>query len=126
MKSLWIASCIFLATYVVSSRAVADECKAIADFTHAFPTNDLPSEFKFKFIVESDDCSEYGCTGWIRYRIHFEYESGQPNSKSTLVQYRIPAGQESREVMDETYPAGGTDIIKVRDVEITSVSCTTP
>ena len=110
----------------LSATAYADSCKAVADFTHAFPANERPSKFKFKFRLESDDCKEYGCSGWVHYRIHFEYESGRSNAKSTLVRYRIPAGQKSREIMDETYPAGGTDRIKVRDVEITEVSCSTP
>lgn len=110
----------------LAQSAQAERCAADAEFVHSYPSNSSKSEFKFKFRISSDDCKEYGCTGFIHYRIHFDYDSGTSSGKTTLVGYRIPAGQKSREVTDETYPASAGSKIKVRDVEIGNVSCSTP
>jgi hypothetical protein len=125
MRATVLVWLVLLGSLGMATPVSADSCKAIADFTHAFPADDRSTKFKFKFRVESDDCNEYACSGWIHYRIHFEYENGAANTKATLVSYRIPAGQQSREVMAATYPSGATMSIRVRDVEITEVSCTT-
>ena len=115
-----------LACFTASENARADQCAAVADFTHAFPSNELPSRFKFKFRLESSDCKEYACTGFVHYRIHYDYASGGSNAKTTLVRYRIPVQQKSVEVLDEVFPAGGTTRVKVRDVQVTQVTCSTP
>lgn len=111
---------------LAAGSARADRCTADAEFLHSYPANQDKTKFKFKFRVSSDDCTRYGCTGYVHYRIHFDYKSGSSNGKSTLVSYRIPAGQKSREITDETYPSGVSSGIAVRDVEIGEVSCRTP
>ena len=111
---------------LAAGAARADRCTADAEFLHAYPANPDKTKYKFKFRVSSDDCTRYGCTGYVHYRIHFDYKSGRSNGKSTLVSYRIPAGQKSREVTDETYPSSVGLGIAVRDVEIGEVSCSTP
>ena len=115
-----------LSFLTVSQLVLADRCVADAEFVRAFPTNEYPSKFKFKFRVASDDCNRYGCTGWVHYRIHYEYKSGTSNAATTLVRYRIDDGQRFTEVTDETYPGLATSPIQVRDVEINEVSCSTP
>lgn len=114
------------AIFVFSSAANAARCTAEAEFMHSYPANELPSKFKIKHRVSSDDCTKYGCSGYVHYTIHYAYTDGTQNEKSTLVSYRISAGQKSREVTDEVYPDTGTSKIKVRDVEIGEVTCSTP
>lgn len=112
--------------FIFSSAANATRCTAEAEFMHSYPANELPSKYKIKHRVSSDDCTKYGCSGYVHYTIHYAYEDGTPNEKSALVSYRISAGQKSREVTDEVYPDTGTSKTRVRDVEIGEVSCTTP
>jgi hypothetical protein len=109
------------------SVAYADRCLAEAEFIHSFPTNKDNSRFKFKFRVASENCTTYGCTGYIRHRIHFEWATGGSSATSTLVSYRIPAGQRSVEVVHEMFPASGPNANTIiRDVEVGEVSCSTP
>lgn len=107
--------------------ANADTCLAEAEFIHSYPANKDNSRFKFKFRVSSESCATYGCSGYIHYRIHFEWATGGSSSKSTLTSYRIPSGQRSMEVTDETFPASVSNANTiVRDVEIGEVSCSSP
>lgn len=106
--------------------AYADQCLAEAEFLHSYPANNDNTKFKFKFRISSEECTNYSCSGWVRFRIHFDWISGGSNSKSTLVKYFISKGQRSVEVTDETYPSGATLSLNVRDVEIFDVSCSTP
>lgn len=105
--------------------AMADPCSADAEFLHSYPSNDNNTKFKFKFKVSSDDCDRYGCSGYVHYEIHYQWKDGDSNSKSTLVSYRIRAGQRSVEVTDETYPSS-VGPIKIRDIELGEISCRTP
>lgn len=106
--------------------AHADQCIAEAEFLHSYPANNDNTKFKFKFRISSEGCTNYGCSGWVRYRIHYDWISGGSNSSSTLVKYHISKGQRSVEVTDETFPSGATMSLNVRDVEIFDVSCSTP
>lgn len=106
--------------------AYADQCVAEAEFLHSYPANNDNTKFKFKFRISSAECTNYSCSGWVRYRIHFDWISGGSNSKSTLVKYFISKGQRSVEVTDETFPSSATLSLNVRDVEIFDVSCSTP
>ncbi len=119
-------SLLILSTLCLGGHAMADRCTAEADFERAYPSNSNATRYKFKFRTSSDDCTEYGCSGYVHYRIHFLYSSGNPNSKTTLVSYRIPAGQRSRDITDETFPSGAGMSVQVQDVEITEVTCSTP
>jgi len=110
-----------------SRKARSDgDCTSDAEFVHSWPVDKANDQFKFKFRVSSDDCNEYGCSGYVNYRIHFNWRSGGNSGKNTLVSYRIPKGQRSTEVTDETFPSGANMAIEVRDVEIREVSCRTP
>jgi hypothetical protein len=101
-------------------------CTTDAEFVHSWPVDKANDQFKFKFRVSSDDCDEYSCTGYVHYRIHFNWRSGGNSGKTTLVSYRIPRGQRSTEVTHETFPSGANMALDVRDVEIREVSCRTP
>jgi hypothetical protein len=101
----------------------SDGCTTDAEFVHSWPVDKANDEFKFKFRVSSDDCSESSCSGYVNYRIHFNWRSGGNSGKTTLVRYRIPRGQRSAEVVDETFPSGASMAVDVRDVEIGEVSC---
>lgn len=104
----------------------AASCRAEAEFVHAYPANSGPSKFKIKFRVSSDDCRQYSCNGFIKYRIHYEYTAGASNSTSKLVRYRVASGQTSTEVTDETYPSYASDKVTLRDIEVSEVSCSSP
>jgi hypothetical protein len=121
-----VGAMVLASAAVACGEAYADRCTAVAEFLRAYPANEVPSKFKFKFRVSSEDCQRYGCSGYVHYTIHFQYSDGDSNRKSTLVSYRIPAGQEVREVTDETYPSGALMKVQVRDAEIGEVSCTSP
>ena len=110
----------------VAGPVQAGKCTADAEFVHSYPSNDTKSKFKFKFRVSSDNCTEYSCTGYVHYRVHFDYESGISNSDTTLISYRIPKDQKSREITHEMYPASSDSKLKIRDVEIQEVTCSTP
>jgi hypothetical protein len=101
------------------------KCTTDAEFVHSWPDGQSNYRFNFKFRVSSDDCSRYGCNGWVHYRIHFNYPGGS-SGKTTLVRYRIPQGQRSTEVTDSTYPFNVGTKIDIRDVEIGEVSCSSP
>lgn len=110
-----------------ATSAYADDCLAEAEFIHSYPTNKDNSQFKFKFRVSSENCERYGCSGYVHYKIHFQWARGGSSSKSTLTSYRIPAGQRSREVTDELFPAGALSLNTIiRDVEIGEISCSSP
>jgi hypothetical protein len=103
--------------------AQAKDCSVDPEFKHAYPANDTGNKFKLKFKVSSDDCAESRCEGMIKFRIHYDYDSGDSNSRTTHVLYSIPQGQRSTEVTTETYPSSSSGRIKVRDVEIYDSSC---
>lgn len=100
-----------------------DGCTADAEFVHSWPVDKANDQFKFKFRVSSDDCSESSCSGHVNFRIHFNWRSGGNSAKTTLVSYRIPKGQRSTEVTHETFPSGAGMALDVRDVEMREVSC---
>lgn len=104
----------------------ADQCLAEAEFIHSYPANTDNTKFKFKFRISTEGCTNYSCSGWVRFRIHYDWMSGGSNSRSTLVKYYIPKGQRSVEVTDETYPSNASSSLNIRDVEIGEVSCSTP
>lgn len=109
---------------VWGGEANAGDCRAEAEFIHSYPANKDNSKFKFKFRVSSDDCVLYSCSGYVHYRIHFEWASGGSSSKSTLVRYYIPSGQRFTEVTDETFPTSVSNSNTIiRDVEVKEVSC---
>lgn len=101
------------------------KCTTDAEFVHSWPAGDSNYKFNFKFRVSSDDCTRYSCSGYVHYRIHFNYPGGS-SGKTTLVKYYIPAGQRSTEVTDSTYPFIVGTKIDVRDVDIKEVSCSSP
>lgn len=110
----------------IAGQVRADSCQADAEFQHSWPVDDKKDEFKLKFRVSSDDCTKYGCSGYVKYRIHFNWVSGGNSSKRTLIGYRISQGQKSREVVDTTFPSGAAMAVAIKDVEIESVSCSSP
>lgn len=101
------------------------KCTTDAEFVHSWPVDKSNDEFKFKFRVSSDECNKYSCTGYVHYRIQFNYQGGN-SGKTTLVSYRIPQGQRSTEVTATTFPFVVGTKIDVRDVEIREVSCSSP
>lgn len=101
------------------------KCMTDAEFVHSWPVDTAKDQFKFKFRVTSDDCDKYGCSGYVHYRIHFNFQGGN-SGKTTLVRYRISGGQRLTEVTDKTFPFVVGTKIDVRDVEIKEVSCSTP
>lgn len=111
---------------LIMNFAHADRCSADAEFKHAYPANEIPSKFKFKFRVTSDQCERWSCRGYVHYKIHYETEGGTSLSKSSLVRYTIPDGQDSVEITDETYPSSGSGKITVRDIEIGEITCSSP
>lgn len=101
-------------------------CTADTEFVHAWPVDTRKDEFKFKFRVTSTDCQAYGCSGYVRHRIHFNWKGVGGGGKSTLFKYYIPKGQRSTEVTQSTFPGGVGLAVDVRDVEIRETSCTSP
>lgn len=121
MKSSLIAMTL---TAVLSSTALADQCTADADYKGSSAINEWKHRIKFR--VSSDDCKEYGCSGHIQYRIHFDYRTGGSNSQSDIVSYRIPRGQHGIDVITERSPGGSSNGSVIKDVEVGEVSCSAP
>lgn len=120
-KFISISSAILLLS--LSWTAFAEKCNAEAEFLKAYPANDVPSKFKFKFRVESDDCVESSCMGFIQTKIHYQTAEGRSTWSEKQIRYRIKGGETSTEATDETYPGGPLYPIQINDVDVMEVSC---
>lgn len=123
---LFVSAAVVAILLSAATSAQADRCHASSDFLKSYPANEIPSKFKFKFRVESDECTRYACRGYVKYTIHYQYKDGDSNKNSSLVSYTIRPGDGETEVTDEHYPSGSSTKIQIRDVDVTEVTCATP
>lgn len=124
MKKIALIPLIFLSLTIHS--AYADSCSARANVDNFYAIDKESTKYKIKFNVTSNDCKKYSCKGYVDYRIHFITETGTSSSKTTLVRYHINANESSTDITEQTYPMSYSTSVDVKDVDVLSVSCSTP
>jgi hypothetical protein len=125
MKISFVRFALIIYSICMASTVYADRCTADAEFDNFWKTGN--NKFKFKFIIESEDCVQYSCRGYINYTIHFTNAEGESRTETTLTSYSIKEDSSIAEEVHEHYVSEPTyDPVGIDDVEITEVSCSTP
>lgn len=110
---------------MTSSPLRAERCSANAEVERFWEVT--PNfKYKVKFTVESSDCDEYSCRGYIKFRSHYSYLDGDSNSSREITAYTIHKGQSRGEVVKEIIPSSPSLKINLDDIEVGEVSCSTP